>query len=127
MAFWESRYPAFMIPFIPILIEIKKKGDISYRRECMIPNSDWATCNSNTDYGIDFSYENHNFKYYMYPNENVADVYLLDKSWNYIETGNESEDNHISYYCMDFDDPYEKTEKDFKNLLAKLIKKYNQT
>ena len=122
-SFWESRYPAYMIPTIPNLIELKKQGIITYRKECKIPNSNFATCNRVTDYGIDFIYQNSNFRYFMYPSKKVADVYLLDKNWNYIETGIESSDDHKSYYCFDVKKSIEKDSNKFIDELENLIKR----
>ena len=100
-AFWESRYPKYMVPYIPFLHEMAIKKDIEYRDICKIKESHFATCNDETDYGIDFTYGKHNFRFYMYPSETIADVYLLDKEWKYVPTGEETNDDHKNYICFD--------------------------
>ncbi len=125
-AFWESRYPGYMVPYIPCLIELRSNNIISYRDYCSIPNSVFATCNRESDSGIDFIYKKNYFRYYMYPSSTAADVYLMKSNWqDYEYTGVESKDDHKRFYC--FDASYGLRAEELRMQLDYLIQKRNKS
>ncbi len=129
-SFWESGYPAYMIPTIPILLKLKRKGTIDYRDECIIPDSEYATCTEKTESGIDFSYKHRNFRWYMYPSDKIADIYLLDDEWNWLKKDTvemTTDDDHEKYYCFDvkdeMNDDIQKFTKELDNLINSILQK----
>ena len=123
-AFWGSHNKSYLIPKIDILLMLKRMNTIKYRDVCRIPKSDYATCTKDTDSGIDFIYEKNNFRYYLYPNENIADVYLLNADWGYEEMGKVSDNDHKSYFCFDVKEEMNNNLKKFTDELDKLIERH---
>ena len=124
-AMWQSGYPSNQVVLNPILAELKYDNIVDYCKDNAIMNCRYYKC---VNKNVDFTYDNHYFRWWGNPNDKELDVYLMNENWNkYIKRPNPTTDKNTekdTHYCFRVTKEMEADTSIFTHELDSLILAY---